>query len=135
MIDVALSIPSTRVIRAPDQLVSIYGGPEALRMDNGPELISEALMAWCGERDITMHHIQPGKPDQNACIERFIRSYREEVLDAYLLGSIEEAQAISDEWLEDYNTERPHDSLGQVPPRSFLPRKPIRGESSIELSH
>jgi putative transposase len=82
-----------------------------------------------------MHHIQPGKPDQNACIERFIRSYREEVLDAYLLGSIEEAQAISDEWLEDYNTERPHDSLGQVPPRSFLPRKPIRGESSIELSH
>ena len=57
-----------------------------------------------------------------------------EVLDAYLFGSIEEVQAISDEWLEDYNTERPHDSLGQVPPRSFLPRKPIPGESSFELS-
>jgi putative transposase len=80
-----------------DQLVSIYGGPEALRMENGPELISEALMAWCGERDIAMHHIQPGKPDQNAHIERFNRSYREEVPDAHLFGSIEEAQAISDE--------------------------------------
>jgi transposase InsO family protein len=55
--------------------------------------------------------------------------------DAYLFGSIEEAQAISDEWLEDYNTERPHDSLGQVLPRSFLPRKSIPGESSFELSH
>lgn len=134
MIDVAFSIPSTRVIRALDRLVSIYGRPAALRMDNGPELISEALAAWCEERKITMHHIQPGKPDQNAYIERFNRSYREEVLDAYLFGSIEEVQSISDEWLEDYNTERPHDSLGQVPPRSFLPRKPIPGESSFELS-
>jgi putative transposase len=82
-------------------------------------------MAWCGVRDITMHHIQPGKSDQNADIERFICSYREKVLDAYLFGSIEEAQAISGEWLEDYDTQRPHDGLGPVPPRSFLPRKPI----------
>ena len=123
------------MIRALDQLVSIYGGPEALRMDNGPELISEALMAWCGERDITMHHIQPGKPDQNAYIERLNRSYREEVLDAHLFGSIEEAQAISDEWLEDCNTDWPHDGLGPVPSSSLLPRKPIPGESSFELSH
>lgn len=56
------------------------------------------------------------------------------MLDTYQFGSIKEVQSISDEWLEDYNTERPHDSFGQVPPRSFLPRKLIPGESSFELS-
>ena len=80
MIDVAFSIPSARVIRALDRLVATYGRPGALRMDNGPELISEALSAWCEQRGIERKHIQPGKPDQNAYIERFNRSYREEVL-------------------------------------------------------
>jgi putative transposase len=133
-IDVAFSIPSARVIRVLDQLVATYGRPGALRMDNGPELISEALAEWCGQRGITMHHIQPGKPDQNAYIERFNRSYRQDVLDAYVFGSIDEVIAITEEWLEDYNSERPHDSLGQVPPRTFLPRPYQPRESSFELS-
>ena len=134
LIDIAYSIPSARVIRALDRLVATYGKPGALRMDNGPELISEALSEWCQERGIERKHIQPGKPDQNAYIERFKRSYREEVLDAYLFSSVEEVQAISDEWLEDYNTERPHDSLGRVPPRTFLPRSNQPRESSFNLS-
>ena len=83
-IDVALSIPSVRVIRVLEELVAVHGRPVALRVDNGPELISEAFMTWCGEQRIEVRHIQPGKPDQNAFIERFNRSYRREVLDAFL---------------------------------------------------
>jgi putative transposase len=133
-IDVALSIPSVRVIRILEELVAVHGRPVALRVDNGPELISEAFLTWCGEQGIEVRHIQPGKPDQNAFIERFNRSYRDEVLDAYVFGSIEEVQGVTDEWLEDYNTERPHDSLGRVPPLSFLPRPERPRESSYQVS-
>ena len=79
-------------------------------------------------------YIQPGKPDQNAFIERFNRTFREEVLNAYLFDSLEQAQEITDAWLATYNTERPHDSLGQVPPLVFLPRPHASAESSFEVS-
>jgi putative transposase len=105
-----------------------------LRMDNGPELISKALVEWRQSRCIEMRHIQPGQPDQNAYIERLDRSYRQDVLDAYLFGSIDEVKALTDEWLEDHNTAMPHDGLGQVPPRTFLPRSNPARESSSELS-
>ena len=133
-IDVAISIPSVRLIRVMEELVAIHGRPQALRVDNGPELTSEAFLTWCQEHSIEVRHIQPGKPDQNAFIERFNRSYRQEVLDAYVFGSIEEVQQVTEEWLEDYNAERPHDSLGNVPPRSFLPRAAELPESSYQLS-
>jgi putative transposase len=133
-IDVSTSIPSVRVIRILDELVSEHGRPEALRVDNGPELISEAFVTWCGEQGIDVRHIQRGKPDQNAFIERFNRSYRQEVLDAYVFGSIDEVRAVTDEWLEDYNSERPHDSLGRMPPRTFMPRVALARESSSQLS-
>ena len=133
-IDVAFSLPSARVIRVLDELVAVHGRPQAVRVDNGPELISEAFVEWCQARGIEVRHIQPGKPDQNAYIERFNRSYRQDVLDAYVFGSIDKVIEITEEWLEDYNTERPHDSLGQVPPRSFLPRPNQPREHSFDLS-
>ena len=61
---------------------------------------------------------RPGKPDQNAFIERFNRTYRDEVLDQYVLESVEQVQLLTHEWLTVYNTERPHDSLGRVPSES-----------------
>ena len=67
--------------------------------------------------------IQPGKPDQNAFIERFNKTYREEVLDAYVFDSIEQIREITEAWLREYNEERPHDSLGRVPPLTFMPRR------------
>ena len=81
-----------------------------------------------------MHYIQPGKPDQNAYIERFNRSYRTEVLNAYLFESLAELRALTDAWLRIYNGERPHDSLGRVPPLTFLPRHSVAGQSPFELS-
>jgi len=133
-IEVSTSIPSVRVVRVLDELVTLYGKPQALRMDNGPELIAEVLADWCRDHAIDPRHIQPGKPDQNAFVERFNRSYREDVLDAYVFASIEEVQGVTEEWLEDYNAERPHDSLGGVPPRAFMPRFQTAGESGSQLS-
>src|SRR5216117_3206859 len=79
-------------------------------------------------------HIQPGKPDQNAFIERFNRTFREEVLDAYLFDSLEQVREITEAWLATYNTEQHHDSLGRVPPLTFRPRSESPLESTVGVS-
>src|SRR5712691_6137826 len=76
----------------------------------------------------------PGSRIRMPSSSGFNRTFREEVLDAYLFDSLEQAQEITDAWLATYNTERPHDSLGQVPPLVFLPRPNARAESSFEVS-
>lgn len=132
-IEVAYSIPSLRVIRVLQQLIEMYGKPRALRLDNGPELTSVAFTEWCAENGIEVRFIQPGKPDQNAFIERFNKTYRDEVLDAYVFEAIEQVREVTDTWLSEYNEERPHDSLGRVPPLTFLPRPLPAGESNFKL--
>jgi putative transposase len=127
-IEVGTSIPASRVVRVLDQLVELYGRPQAVRLDNGPELTAETFTAWCRTNQVEARFIQPGKPDQNGFIERFNRTYREEVLDAYVFESIAEVQQLTDEWLRSYNEERPfhatpawtarRDSLPQAGPRS-----------------
>jgi putative transposase len=69
-----------------------------------------------------LQHIQPGKPNQNAFIERFNKTYGTEVPDAWVFTSLAEVRAVTEAWLESYNSERPHQSLGRVPPRTYLPR-------------
>ncbi len=133
-IEIGTSIPSARVIRVLDDLVQLYGRPARVRVDNGPELTAEAFVDWCLAQRIAIGYIQPGKPDQNAFIERFNRTFREEVLNAYLFDSLEQVQEITDVWLATYNTERPHDSLGQVPPLTFLPRPDAPAKSTFEVS-
>ena len=118
-IEVDTSLPAERVVRVLEQLLSWRGTPTRIRMDNGPELISKRLESWAQEQQIELFHIQPGKPAQNAYIERFNRTYREEVLDAYLFDNLEEVRTITEHWLEDYNTIRPHEALQGLPPRPF----------------
>lgn len=113
------SIPSGRVIRTLEQLGSWRGLPGAIRCDNGPEIVSQAFMDWCEEQGIELRYIQPGKPNQNAYVERFNRTYREEVLDAYLFEDLHQVREITYSWLREYNDERPHDSLGRIPPSMF----------------
>ena len=118
-IEVDTSLPAERVVRVLEQLLSWRGKPANIRMDNGPELISQRLESWAQEKHIDLLHIQPGKPAQNAYIERFNRTYREDVLDAYLFEDLEEVRHITEAWLEDYNTIRPHEALQGLAPRQF----------------
>ena len=88
----------------------------------GPELRSALLTEWCEEKGIELRYIQPGKPSQNAFIERFNRTYRHEVLDAYLFEDLNQVRDITDGWITIYNEERPHRALGKLPPRLFRQR-------------
>jgi len=133
-IEVATSIPSQRAIRVMNQLIELHGKPDALRLDNGTELTSHAFVEWAKEQGIELRFIEPGKPNQNAFIERFNKTYRTEVLNAYVFESIEQVQQITEDWLVEYNEQRPHDSLGRVPPLTYMPREITAGESSFRLS-
>ena len=119
-IEVDLSLPSARVIRSLEQIIEWRGKPAAIRCDNGPELVSETLIQWTKERQITMLYIQPGKPNQNAYVERYNRTVRHEWLDMHAFESIEQAQLLATQWLWRYNNERPNSAIGGVPPRWLL---------------
>jgi putative transposase len=132
-IEVGTGVPSARVIRVLERLIDLHGKPEAVRVDNGPGFTAAAFGDWCQQQGIARLYIAPSKLDQNAFIERFNRSYRNEVLDAYLFESIEQVQLLTDEWLTIYNHERPHESLGGVPPLVFMPGQ-TNGDSSYQVS-
>ena len=85
----------------------------------GPELISQQLENWAEKHDLQLDFIEPGKPAQNVYIERFNRTYREDVLDFYLFDNLVEAREITEQWSEEYNAIRPHDSLGGLPPYQY----------------
>ncbi len=118
-IEIDTSLPAERVVRFLKQLKDWYGLPEAIRCDNGPEFISSTFAGWCEENDVAIWYIQPGKPNQNAYIERFNRTYREEVLSAYLFEDLDQVREITWEWMQMYNEERPHDALGKIPPAVY----------------
>ncbi len=106
--------------------------PDVLRVDNGPEFLSDCLRDWCRENGVLLQHIQPGKPNQNAYIERFNRTYRNEVLDLYLFRSLDEVREITGHWMMEYNDQRPHDALGKLPPTVYAERN--AGNSTLKLS-
>jgi putative transposase len=124
--EIDTSLPAERVIRVLDQVVAWRGQPQAIRLDNGPELIAEPFMTWCAERGIELRYIQPGEPDQNAFIERFNRTYRTEVLNAYVFESLDQVREISAAWLQSYNEERPHEALAGLPPALYRARLDAR---------
>ncbi len=118
-IEVDLSLPSCRVIRSLERIIEWRGKPSALRMDNGPEYIAQVLVDWANEQQITLMYIQPGKPTQNAYVERYNRTVRHEWLDMHMFESVEQAQFLATQWLWMYNNERPHTAIGGIPPRQL----------------
>lgn len=119
-IEVDLSLPSARVIRALDQIIEWRGRPKTIRCDNGPEYLSGALQEWSAKQGIRIDYIQPGKPQQNAYVERFNRTVRYDWLSQTVFGSIEEVQDAATRWLWTYNNERPNMALGGITPRQKL---------------
>ena len=131
----SFSLTSQRITRWLDELAFTHGYPNRIRVDNGPENISNHFKGWAEEHHIFIQYIQPGKPAQNAYIERFNRTYREAVLDMYLFRNIQEVQSMTDTWLKHYNEERPHESLNNQSPMNFIKQldmsKKLNQDSSI----
>lgn len=126
------SITAVRLVRILELLKSQFGTPKAIRVDNGPEFTAQAFADWCSENHVRIDYIQPGRPNQNAYIERFNRSYRDEVLDPHIFSTLSQVRDLSWAWLMSYNEERPHKSLGNIPPAEFKRR--IQAENStLEL--
>jgi len=119
-IEIDTSLPSTRLVRVFEQIKAERGLPEVLRTDNGPEFLGEAFTGWCEDNGVTIDYIEPGKPNQNAYIERFNRSFRTEVLDTWLFRNLDEVRELAWAWMLEYNEERDHDSLGGLTPAEVL---------------
>lgn len=119
-IEADTSLPALRVIRSLEALKQRRGLPEMIRVDNGPELISDRLDGWCKRNKIDLVFIQPGKPTQNAYIERLNGSLRNEVLNAYIFRTLREVREQTEKWKNDYNFNRPHDSLKNKTPMDIV---------------
>ncbi len=118
--EVDLSLPSERVIRTLEHIIEWRGKPAAIRCDNGPEYTSATLITWAARRGIRLEYIQPGKPQQNAYVERYNRTVRYDWLGQHLFESIEEVQDFATQWLWAYNHERPNMALGGITPKQKL---------------
>lgn len=130
-IEVDISMPSQRVTRVLERILYFREKPKRIRVDNGPEFLAADMVKWCEERNIELQYIQPGKPSQNAFVERFNGSYRKDILDAYWFDNLRRVRILSQEWMEDYNHYRPHDSLGNISPVAYAVQAGQAEEASL----
>ena len=131
-IEVDTSITSVRLVRIFEQIRRDHGLPQVLRTDNGPEFLGESFVQWAKANGMGLRYIQPGKPNQNAYIERFNRTFREEVLNQHLFARIDDVREAAYWWTIEYNEQRPHQSLGDRTPAEY--RQQIAGSSTFAVS-
>ena len=115
-IEAEFTFPAMGVIQALRRAFEQHGKPRKIRVDNGPEFVSLELSEWSRLQQVELQYIQPGKPMQNGYIERFNRTFRQDVLDAHLFSGIDQVRVIAEKWMDDYNFARPHEALGGITP-------------------
>ena len=122
VMEVDLSLPGARVVRVLDRLAEERGLPEAIRVDNGPEFISNVVRSWCEQRKVDLDYIEPGRPMQNGHVESFNGKFRDECLNTHWFTSLRQAKRIIEDWRNDYNGVRPHSALKYATPNEFAAR-------------
>lgn len=118
-IEVDVSLPGVRVTEVLERLITEYGTPELIVIDNGPEFAGRALDQWAYARGIRLHFIDRGKPTQNAYVESFAGKLRDECLNAHWFLTLTDARSVIEQWRREYNEERPHSALDYLPPEEF----------------
>jgi len=113
------SLSGARVVRELDAIMARRSKPHTIVSDNGTELTSMAVLKWCQESGVEWHYIAPGKPSQNAFVESFNGRFRDEFLNDTLFAALSDARVAINKWRHDYNNERPHSALGNIPPAEF----------------
>ena len=116
---VARSIGARDVIAELEQLFDQHGKPQLLRSDNGREFIAATLGDWLAEHGVKTAFIEKGSPQQNAFVERFNGTMRDEVLNGEEFDNLLEARVVITNWLVEYNTLRPHRGLGMLTPAAY----------------
>ena len=119
-IECARHLTSVDVIRILEQLVEIHGRPTTIKSDNGPEFVAKKVQEWIEERGVGVRYIDPGSPWQNGHNESFNAVFRDGCLNRWLFESLREGREASEAWLQEYNGERPHGSLGGLTPSKFF---------------
>ena len=119
-IKIDLTLPAPRIVRVLDRVAAWRGYPLKVCMDNGLEFISAAIADWEEEHEIELEFIQPGQPTQNPYVERFNRTYHDEILNMYVIKTLNEVRELNNNWVREYNEERPHDSLKDLTPKEYL---------------
>ena len=128
------SISGKRVARELTDLITVRGKPGMIVSDNGTELTSNAVLEWCGQAGIEWHYTTPGKPTQNAFVESFNGRMRDELLNETLFTSLAHAREKIAIWVEDFNAERPHSSLGYATPAAFAAELKKQGAASLRIA-
>lgn len=119
-IECARHLTSVHVVRVLEQLVELHGAPGMIKSDNGPEFVAKQVQDWMKERSIGARYIEPGSPWQNGHNESFNGVFRDNCLNRWLFGSVREAREASEAWVQEYDEERPHGSLGGLTPSKFF---------------
>ena len=129
---VDLNLPALRIIGVLGRVALTRGYPRKLRLDNDPELTSTRLAKWAEDHGVELGFIEHGKPTQNSYVERFNRTYREEILDMYVFRYLDEVREITENWITEYNEERPNESLGNMTPAEYLSEHLKTENSSLD---
>jgi putative transposase len=123
-LEVDTSINGRRVAAVLERLGDLRGLPLSITVDHGPEFEGQVLDAWAYEHKVQLNFIRPGKPIENAYIESFNGRFRDECLNEHWFLTMAHARRVIEQWRIEYNTERPHSSLGDLTPEQFAMNGP-----------